>query len=62
MSNTERSRREFIKTLMTAMGVGTLDWSSLPIAEARALGEDRFDAVIIGSGLGGLSCAAAFAR
>lgn len=62
MSNTERSRREFIRTLMTAMGVGTLDWSSLPVAEARPLGEGRFDAVIIGSGLGGLSCAAAFAR
>jgi all-trans-retinol 13,14-reductase len=44
------------------MGVGILDWSSLPVAEARALNEGRFDAVIIGSGLGGLSCAAAFAR
>jgi len=62
MSDGEWKRREFIKTLFAAMAAGTLDWSSLPVAKAAELGEGQFDAVIIGSGLGGLSCAAAFAR
>src|ERR1022692_1972380 len=34
----------------------------LPRAQAADTQPDRFDAVIVGSGLGGLSCAAAFAR
>lgn len=62
MSDTEWKRREFIKTLAAAMAAGTLDWGSLPVAKAADTGEGQFDAVIIGSGLGGLSCAAAFAR
>jgi len=62
MSDSEWRRREFIKTLVAAVAAGTLDWSSLPVAKAAVLGEGQFDAVIIGSGLGGLSCAAAFAR
>jgi len=47
---------------MATIAAGTLDWSSLPVANAAVTGEGQFDAVIIGSGLGGLSCAAAFAR
>jgi phytoene dehydrogenase-like protein len=62
MSDTDWKRREFIKTLAAAMAAGTLDWASLPVAKAADTGEGPFDAVIIGSGLGGLSCAAAFAR
>ena len=62
MSNTEWKRRDFIKTVMGAMAVGVLDWDSLPVGQAAPLPEGQFDAVIIGSGLGGLSCAAAFAR
>ncbi|MBZ5554524.1 MAG: NAD(P)/FAD-dependent oxidoreductase [Acidobacteriia bacterium] len=62
MSNTEWKRRDFIRTVMGAMTVGVLDWDSLPIGQAATLPEGHFDAVIIGSGLGGLSCAAAFAR
>ena len=34
----------------------------LPVAHADAKGTNEFDAVVLGSGLGGLSCAAAFAR
>ena len=34
----------------------------MPRAQAADTQPDRFDAVIVGSGLGGLSCAAAFAR
>lgn len=41
-----------------APGLG-LNWDSLPVAKA---GGDAFDAIIIGAGLGGLTCAAAFAR
>jgi all-trans-retinol 13,14-reductase len=62
MSDTECRRRDFIKTLMATLAAGTLDWSSLPVANAAVTGDGPFDAVIIGSGLGGLSCAAAFAR
>ncbi len=62
MRDTEWKRREFIRTLVGAAAAGALDWSSLPVAKAAPSGDGRFDAVIIGSGLGGLSCAAAFAR
>jgi all-trans-retinol 13,14-reductase len=55
-------RRDFIKTILSAIPVAALDWSSLPIGGNRSVTEDKFDAIIIGSGLGGLSCAAAFAR
>ncbi|MGD0922829.1 MAG: NAD(P)/FAD-dependent oxidoreductase [Terriglobia bacterium] len=62
MSDAEQRRRDFLKTLLATVAAGTLDWDSLPVGNAAALGEGQFDAVIIGSGLGGLSCAAAFAR
>jgi all-trans-retinol 13,14-reductase len=39
-----------------------LDWSLFPTGVGAEMGENEFDAVIIGSGLGGLSIAAAFAR
>ena len=55
-------RRAFIKTLLAGISVTALDWASLPKAESADLNENQFDAIIIGSGLGGLSCAAAFAR
>jgi len=55
-------RRAFIKTLLTGISVTALDWASLPKAESADSNENQFDAIIIGSGLGGLTCAAAFAR
>lgn len=55
-------RRDFIKTLLAGLAVSTLDWSALPKAVGAQTDENQFDAVIIGAGLGGLSCAAAFAR
>ena len=55
-------RRDFIKTLLAGVSFVALDWSSFPIGNGVREGENDFDAVIIGSGLGGLSCAAAFAR
>jgi all-trans-retinol 13,14-reductase len=55
-------RREFLETLLGGISLAALDWSSLPIGNHTISDENKFDAVIIGSGLGGLSCAAAFAR
>ncbi len=55
-------RRAFIKTLLAGISVTALDWASLPKAESADSNENQSDAIIIGSGLGGLSCAAAFAR
>ena len=55
-------RREFLKSLMAAPALGSFDWDAFPDG-ARVHGrEGEFDAIIIGSGLGGLSCGLAFAR
>jgi all-trans-retinol 13,14-reductase len=62
MSDHDVKRREFIKRLVGIAAAGALDWGSLPVGKAAVVPRDQFDAVIIGSGLGGLSCAAAFAR
>lgn len=55
-------RRDFLKYVMGSAGLLALDWNSLPRRVKALTKEDEYDAVIIGSGLGGLSCAAAFAR
>jgi len=56
-------RRDFLKTALACIPPLALDWNSLPRAEQRPKSAaDQWDAVIIGAGLGGLSCAAAFAR
>jgi phytoene dehydrogenase-like protein len=62
MPNNEIPRREFIKSVLGGMAVVALDWNSFPRGSRKSLTDNQFDAVIIGSGLGGLSCAAAFAR
>lgn len=62
MSRKNLERRDFMKTLLAGIPVMALNWNLLPEAENTNLGENQFDAVIIGTGLGGLSCAAAFAR
>lgn len=62
MKDRDMERREFIKTILAGIPVLTLDWDSFPrAAGARAKGT-VFDAIIIGAGLAGLSCGAAFAR
>jgi all-trans-retinol 13,14-reductase len=55
------TRREILRNFIASLPVA-VDWQSLPSAKAESAGDDRFDAVVIGAGLGGLSCAAAFAR
>lgn len=62
MNSKPVDRRDFIKTLLGSLSVVALDWSSFPTGKGIWSDEDKYDAVIIGSGLGGLSCAAAFAR
>ena len=62
MSTNEYKRREFIKTLIASVAGFGLDWDSLPSARATDTPDNQWDALVIGSGLGGLSCAAAFAR
>jgi len=55
-------RRSFLQFLMSLSPAAALDWDSMPVGDRREAESDSFDAIIIGSGLGGLSCAAAFAR
>ncbi len=55
-------RREFLAMLAAAFPVAAFDWNAFPRARARARAPDDYDVIVIGSGLGGLSCAAAFAR
>jgi len=55
-------RRDFLKTLLAGIPIFALDWNSFPRGKNARKSETEFDAVVIGAGLGGLSCAAAFAR
>jgi phytoene dehydrogenase-like protein len=55
-------RRDFLKTLLAGIPMVALDWDSFPKGKNNRGNDTEFDAVIIGAGLGGLSCAAAFAR
>jgi len=62
MSLNQIERREFLKKFLGGLAVLSLDWKSFPRSLGKTLSENEYDAIIIGSGLGGLSCAAAFAR
>ncbi len=55
-------RRDFIKKVLGGIAFLSLDWQIFPKGLGSILGENEYDAIIIGSGLGGLSCAAAFAK
>jgi hypothetical protein len=62
MSHPELPRREFLKMLAGTFSAAAIDWDSLPFNSGpRSSGTDH-DAIVIGAGLAGLSCAAAFAR
>ncbi len=62
MSNNRMERRDFLKALLAGIPLVAIDWDALPKGKKASKGNKDFDAVIIGSGLGGLCCAAAFAR
>jgi phytoene dehydrogenase-like protein len=55
------NRRDWLRSALALAGA-PIEWSSFPVAHAAPSEPDRIDAIVIGSGLGGLSCAAAFAR
>ena len=60
-------RRDFIKTVLAAFPVLSLDWDSFPRGRAGEFGgagaaAGPYDAIVIGAGIGGLASAAAFAR
>ena len=62
MSDKNLKRRDFIKSLLAGISMTAIDWSAFPRGVGAETSETKFDAVIIGAGLGGMSCAAAFAR
>ncbi|RPI46754.1 MAG: NAD(P)/FAD-dependent oxidoreductase [Bacteroidetes bacterium] len=55
-------RREFLKTLGGGLSLVALDWGAFPVRVAGKGKGGDYDVIVVGSGLGGLSCAAAFAR
>jgi phytoene dehydrogenase-like protein len=54
-------RRDFLKTVLAGIPLAKWDWDSFPRGQSRPA-DDAYDAIVIGAGLGGLSCGAAFAR
>jgi all-trans-retinol 13,14-reductase len=62
MSISEFNRRDFIKSFLAGLSVTALDWSAFPTAGKADNNPNEYDVLIIGAGLGGLSCGAAFAR
>jgi len=60
MIEQELPRREFLRMLAGIFSVTAIDWEAFPHTLNRT--ESGFDAIVVGSGLGGLSCAAALAR
>lgn len=62
MNDSALPRREFLEMLAGMFAVPVIDWNAFPSAQSPAKRRSDYDVVIIGSGLGGLSCAAAFAR
>jgi len=62
MLNKNLHRRDFLKVLAAGIPMLALDWDSYPKGKNTERNETQADALIIGAGLGGLSCAAAFAR
>jgi all-trans-retinol 13,14-reductase len=63
MSHEYQSRRDFLKVVLATAPALAFDWSVFPVGSFAAEGDaDTWDVIVIGSGLGGLSAAAAFAR
>ena len=55
MSTNQFERRDFLKKFFGGLAFLAFDWRSFPKAFNSTLEENEFDAIIIGSGLGGLA-------
>ena len=53
MGNNQIERREFLKKFLGGLAQLSLDWDAFPKGFGRTLKENEYDAIIIGSGLGG---------
>lgn len=62
MADSKPNRREILGAALAAAPLMALDWDSFPGPEDVRAKEGEWDAIVIGAGLGGLSCAAGFAR
>ncbi len=62
MPDNKLNRRQILQSALALVPAAGLNWDALPAAKSTPSGPDQFDAVIIGAGLGGLSCGFAFAR
>ena len=62
MKRKEMERRDFLRTLAAGVPILALNWDAFPRGDSAKSASNEWDALIIGAGLGGLSCAAAFAR
>ena len=62
MDDHQIPRREFLTLLAGSFPAAALDWHALPVCRSNGAPTGDLDAIVIGAGLGGLSCAAAFAR
>lgn len=62
MSPHEIDRRAFLRYVLSGLSLAAFDGSAFPRGSGARAADDGYDAIVIGSGLGGLSCAAAFAR
>ncbi len=62
MNELQLPRREFLKLIASLVPAAAIDWDAFPFNRSGSTADDDYHAIVIGSGLGGLSCAAAFAR
>ncbi|MCX6560617.1 MAG: NAD(P)/FAD-dependent oxidoreductase [Candidatus Aminicenantes bacterium] len=61
MTPNRLDRRDFLKTVLAGIPLAGRDWTAFPRGRGPQAG-GAYDAIVIGAGLGGLSCGAAFAR
>jgi all-trans-retinol 13,14-reductase len=55
-------RRDFLRVALAAGCTYPFNWEAFPQGNPGSKADNEFDAIVIGAGLGGLSCGVAFAR